>query len=113
MLDHYWSGGYEPVIDSRFPLSELGNAQIRPESADAAGKVIVQPCPIWSSSHDIIPLKPSRSSMTAADAPPASLPTHIARPVRVIAPNHAFYRPYTTITLIHHRTTDDTHSPPD
>src|SRR3546814_15793 len=55
MLDHYWSGGYEPVIDSRFPLSELGNAQIRLASVDAAGKVIVEPTPTWSRSPDNTP----------------------------------------------------------
>lgn len=46
--------------------------------------------------------------MTAVDAPPISLLTHIALPVRSMDDMLAFYRRYTTMRLIHERTDDDT-----
>lgn len=43
MLAHYWSGGYEAVVDSRFPLREAAAAQARLASGDAFGKVLLCP----------------------------------------------------------------------
>lgn len=43
MLDHYWTGGYEPVIDSEFALSDLAAAQARLESGSVIGKVLILP----------------------------------------------------------------------
>lgn len=43
MLDHYWAGGYETVVDSRFPLVEAAAAQERLASGDVFGKVVLCP----------------------------------------------------------------------
>jgi NADPH:quinone reductase-like Zn-dependent oxidoreductase len=43
MLEEYWSGGFVPVVDSTFPLAELGEAQERLESGRTAGKVLIHP----------------------------------------------------------------------
>ncbi len=43
MLEHYWRGGYQAPIDSRFPLERVADAQARLESGDAFGKVLVTP----------------------------------------------------------------------
>ena len=42
-LDFYWQGGFEPVIDSRFPLADAAGAQARMESGEAAGKILLLP----------------------------------------------------------------------
>lgn len=42
LLQHYWTGGYEPVIDSEFPLAELGAAQEKLESGSTIGKVLIR-----------------------------------------------------------------------
>jgi NADPH:quinone reductase-like Zn-dependent oxidoreductase len=42
MLAHYWSAGYEPVIDSQFPLDEIAAAQQKLESGDVIGKVVIR-----------------------------------------------------------------------
>jgi NADPH:quinone reductase-like Zn-dependent oxidoreductase len=43
MLDFYWQGGFEPVIDSRFPLADAAAAQVRMESGEATGKILLLP----------------------------------------------------------------------
>jgi NADPH:quinone reductase-like Zn-dependent oxidoreductase len=43
MLDYYWQGGFEPVIDSRFALADAAEAQARMESGEAAGKILLLP----------------------------------------------------------------------
>ena len=43
MIDHYWSGGYRPVIDSEFPLEELAAAQAKLDSGTVTGKVLIVP----------------------------------------------------------------------
>jgi NADPH:quinone reductase-like Zn-dependent oxidoreductase len=43
MLDFYWQGGFEPVIDSRFALVDATEAQARMESGEAAGKILLLP----------------------------------------------------------------------
>lgn len=43
MLDHYWTGGYEPVIDSEFDLTDMAAAQAKLESGDTIGKVLIRP----------------------------------------------------------------------
>jgi NADPH:quinone reductase-like Zn-dependent oxidoreductase len=43
MLEHYWKGGYEPVIDTELPLDQVAEAQRRLESGAAIGKVILRP----------------------------------------------------------------------
>lgn len=42
MLEHYWTGGYEPVIDSEFPLDQLGAAQDKLEAGSVVGKVLIR-----------------------------------------------------------------------
>lgn len=42
MLDHYWSGGYIPVVDSEHALDDIADAQ-RKLGAGATGKVLVRP----------------------------------------------------------------------
>jgi catechol 2,3-dioxygenase-like lactoylglutathione lyase family enzyme len=46
--------------------------------------------------------------MTTVDAPPASLLTHIALPVRSLADMLAFYERYTTMKVIHQRVDPET-----
>lgn len=46
--------------------------------------------------------------MTALDAPPVSLLTHIALPVRSLADMLAFYERYTTMKVIHQRVDPET-----
>jgi NADPH:quinone reductase-like Zn-dependent oxidoreductase len=43
LLEHYWAGGYEPVIDSEWPLDEIAAAQHKLESGDVVGKILVCP----------------------------------------------------------------------
>jgi len=43
MLDHYWTGGYQPVIDAEFALDDLAAAQAKLEAGDVIGKVLVRP----------------------------------------------------------------------
>ena len=43
MLDHYWTAGYEPVVDSEWSLDEIGAALAKLESGDVVGKVLVRP----------------------------------------------------------------------
>lgn len=43
MLDFYWQGGFEPVIDSRFALADAAAAQARMESGEAVGKILLLP----------------------------------------------------------------------
>lgn len=43
MLDHYWTGGYHPVIDSEFALVDAAAAQRKLESGDVVGKVLLRP----------------------------------------------------------------------
>jgi NADPH:quinone reductase-like Zn-dependent oxidoreductase len=43
MLDYYWRGGFTPVIDSRYPLTDAAAAQARLESGAALGKVALVP----------------------------------------------------------------------
>jgi NADPH:quinone reductase-like Zn-dependent oxidoreductase len=43
MLDYYWRGAFEPVIDSRFALSDATAAQARMESGDSLGKILLLP----------------------------------------------------------------------
>ncbi|HVX22651.1 MAG TPA: zinc-binding dehydrogenase [Acidimicrobiales bacterium] len=43
MLEHYWSGPHQAVIDSTFPLEQAAAAQARLESGDAFGKVLLNP----------------------------------------------------------------------
>jgi NADPH:quinone reductase-like Zn-dependent oxidoreductase len=43
MLDSYWAGGFEAVVDSRFPLEEAALAQERLESGDSFGKILLHP----------------------------------------------------------------------
>jgi NADPH:quinone reductase-like Zn-dependent oxidoreductase len=41
MLGFYWQGGFEPVVDSRFPLRDTPAAQARLESGASAGKILL------------------------------------------------------------------------
>ena len=41
MLDFYWQGGFQPVVDSRFPLAGTPAAQARLESGASAGKILL------------------------------------------------------------------------
>lgn len=41
MLDFYWKGGFEPVVDARFPLRDAAAAQERMERGESAGKVLL------------------------------------------------------------------------
>jgi NADPH:quinone reductase-like Zn-dependent oxidoreductase len=43
MLEFYWGAGFEPVIDSRFPLAEARAAHGRLESGVAFGKILLVP----------------------------------------------------------------------
>lgn len=43
MLDRYWTGGFETVVDSRFPLEKAVLAHERLESGAAFGKVLLHP----------------------------------------------------------------------
>lgn len=43
LLEHYWTGGYEPVVDSEWPLDEIAAAQHKLESGDVVGKILVRP----------------------------------------------------------------------
>jgi NADPH:quinone reductase-like Zn-dependent oxidoreductase len=43
LLEHYWTGGYEPVIDSVWPLDEIADAQRKLESGDVVGKILIRP----------------------------------------------------------------------
>lgn len=43
MLEHYWTGGYEPVVDSEWSLAEITDAQRKLESGDVVGKVLIRP----------------------------------------------------------------------
>jgi len=43
MLAHYWTAGYEPVVDSEFSLDDMAAAQQKLESGDVIGKVVIRP----------------------------------------------------------------------
>jgi NADPH:quinone reductase-like Zn-dependent oxidoreductase len=43
MLAYYWSAGFQPVIDSVFPLDRLVEAQRKMEHDDVIGKIVVRP----------------------------------------------------------------------
>lgn len=43
MLDYYWTAGFEAVIDSEFPLAQVGEAQRKMEAGDVIGKVLLRP----------------------------------------------------------------------
>jgi len=43
MLDHYWAGSYEAVVDSSFPLEGAADAQVRLDAGDVFGKVLLHP----------------------------------------------------------------------
>ena len=43
MLDAYWTGGFEAVVDGVFPLEEAALAQERLESGAAFGKILLHP----------------------------------------------------------------------
>jgi NADPH:quinone reductase-like Zn-dependent oxidoreductase len=43
MLAYYWAAGFEPVIDTVYPLDRLGEAQRRMEAGDVIGKLVVKP----------------------------------------------------------------------
>jgi NADPH:quinone reductase-like Zn-dependent oxidoreductase len=43
MLDAYWRGGFEPVIDAEYPLDAVAEAQTRLERGDVLGKVLLRP----------------------------------------------------------------------
>ena len=43
MLDFYWTAGFEAVIDSEFPLERAADAQIKMESGDVIGKIVLRP----------------------------------------------------------------------
>jgi len=43
MLDYYWRGDFEPIIDSEYPLDEVREAQRRLEDGDVVGKVVLRP----------------------------------------------------------------------
>lgn len=43
MLEHYWSGSYEAVVDSRYPLEKAADAQARLDAGDVFGKVLLHP----------------------------------------------------------------------
>lgn len=41
MLDFYWKAAFEPVVDSRFSLGDVPDAQARMEGGEAAGKILI------------------------------------------------------------------------
>jgi NADPH:quinone reductase-like Zn-dependent oxidoreductase len=43
MLDYYWSGGFQPVIDCELPLEQVAQAHRKMESDDLIGKIILRP----------------------------------------------------------------------
>jgi len=43
MLAYYWTAGFEPVIDSEFPLEDVRAAQQKMEADDVIGKIILHP----------------------------------------------------------------------
>jgi len=43
MLDYVLVGGFDPVIDRTYPLSDAAEAQARLESGDVLGKVVLVP----------------------------------------------------------------------
>jgi NADPH:quinone reductase-like Zn-dependent oxidoreductase len=43
MLDYYWTGGFEAVIDSEFPLEGVADAQRKMEAGDVLGKILLKP----------------------------------------------------------------------
>jgi NADPH:quinone reductase-like Zn-dependent oxidoreductase len=43
MLDFYWKKGFEPVIDSEFPLEDIREAHGRMETNEVIGKIITYP----------------------------------------------------------------------
>jgi NADPH:quinone reductase-like Zn-dependent oxidoreductase len=43
MLDYYWTAGFEPVVDSEFPLDQVADAQRKLERGDVIGKVLLRP----------------------------------------------------------------------
>jgi NADPH:quinone reductase-like Zn-dependent oxidoreductase len=43
MLDFYWTGGFEPVIDSEYSLDEIAEAQRKMDAGEVLGKILVRP----------------------------------------------------------------------
>ncbi len=43
MLAHYWSGSFEPVVDSELSLDEVAAGHQKLESGDVIGKVVIRP----------------------------------------------------------------------
>jgi NADPH:quinone reductase-like Zn-dependent oxidoreductase len=43
MLDYYWTGGFEAVIDSEFPLNRAADAHRKLEAGDVLGKILLRP----------------------------------------------------------------------
>jgi len=43
MLEYYWTAGFEPVIDSEFPLDQVADAQRKLEAGDVIGKILLRP----------------------------------------------------------------------
>lgn len=43
MIDYYWTGGFEAVIDSEYPLDAIADAHRKMDAGDVMGKIIVRP----------------------------------------------------------------------
>jgi NADPH:quinone reductase-like Zn-dependent oxidoreductase len=43
LLFVYWRGGFQPIIDSQYPLSAAADAQRRMENHDFTGKILLKP----------------------------------------------------------------------
>lgn len=43
VLQTYWQGGFQPIIDSEFALAEVRQAQRKMEVADVTGKILLKP----------------------------------------------------------------------
>jgi NADPH:quinone reductase-like Zn-dependent oxidoreductase len=43
MLDFYWKGDFDPVVDSELPLEDAPEAQRRMENGEIVGKIILHP----------------------------------------------------------------------
>ena len=43
MLEYYWTGAFQPVVDSEFPLGGVAEAHRKMESNDVIGKIILRP----------------------------------------------------------------------
>jgi NADPH:quinone reductase-like Zn-dependent oxidoreductase len=43
MLDFYWAGGFEPVVDRELPLAEIARAHELMAAGDILGKIVLRP----------------------------------------------------------------------